>query len=143
PNRWLPVRADMFNRVAWQLRNRAHVQVYAWLPGLSFDLDPGLARVARWDPETGNVAPDPDQYRRLSPFDATARQRIIEIYQDLSRQAVFDGILFHDDALLTDFEDPGPDALAAYPAAALPATIAAIRSDTAPLPRSRRFQTPS
>lgn len=140
PNRWLPVRADMFNRVAWQLRNRAHVQVYAWLPVLSFDLDPGLARVARWDPETGNVAPDPDQYRRLSPFDATARQRIIEIYQDLSRQAVFDGILFHDDALLTDFEDAGPDALAAYQAAGLPASIAEIRADPDAMQRWTRFK---
>ncbi|WP_212589898.1 poly-beta-1,6-N-acetyl-D-glucosamine N-deacetylase PgaB [Bordetella genomosp. 7] len=140
PNRWLPVRADMFNRVAWQLRNRAHVQVYAWLPVLSFDLDPDLPRVTRWDAQTGSVAPDPEQYRRLSPFDATARQRIIEIYQDLSRQAVFDGILFHDDALLTDFEDAGPDALAAYQAAGLPASIAEIRADPDAMQRWTRFK---
>src|SRR3546814_10193070 len=27
PNRWLPMRADLFNRVAWQLRNRTGVRV--------------------------------------------------------------------------------------------------------------------
>jgi len=32
PNRHLPVRADLFNRVAWQLRNRAAVKVWAVLP---------------------------------------------------------------------------------------------------------------
>ena len=31
PNRYLPVRADLFNRVAWQLKTRAGVKVYAWL----------------------------------------------------------------------------------------------------------------
>eukprot|EP01132_Coremiostelium_polycephalum_P017168 gene17168-20581_t len=30
PNRHLPVRADLFNRVTWQLRTRAHVSVFAW-----------------------------------------------------------------------------------------------------------------
>jgi biofilm PGA synthesis lipoprotein PgaB len=30
PNRVLPMRADLFSRVAWQLRTRARVQVYAW-----------------------------------------------------------------------------------------------------------------
>ena len=35
PNRALPMRADLFNRVAWQLKTRAGVLVYAWLPMLS------------------------------------------------------------------------------------------------------------
>ena len=34
PNRHLPMRADLFNRVAWQLKTRAGVKVYAWLPVL-------------------------------------------------------------------------------------------------------------
>ena len=140
PNRWLPVRADLFNRVAWQLRNRANIQVYAWLPVLSFDLDPSVARVTRWDPDSGTVEPDPDQYQRLSPFDPVARQRIIEIYQDLSRQAVFDGVLFHDDAVLTDFEDAGPAALAAYQAAGLPASIREIRADPDAMARWTRYK---
>ncbi|MBV7486405.1 poly-beta-1,6-N-acetyl-D-glucosamine N-deacetylase PgaB [Bordetella sp. BOR01] len=140
PNRWLPMRADLFNRVAWQLRNRAHVQIYAWLPVLSFDLDPSIARVMRWNPESGAVEQDPEQYQRLSPFDPVARQRIIEIYQDLSRHAIFDGVLFHDDAVLTDFEDASPAALAAYRLAGLPAGIGEIRADPDAMARWTRYK---
>ena len=32
PNRWLPMRADLFNFVAWQLQTRAAVSVYALMP---------------------------------------------------------------------------------------------------------------
>ncbi|MFJ1299187.1 poly-beta-1,6-N-acetyl-D-glucosamine N-deacetylase PgaB [Pseudomonadota bacterium AL_CKDN230030165-1A_HGKHYDSX7] len=140
PNRWLPVRADLFSRVAWQLRNRANVQIYAWLPVLSFDLDPALPRVQRWNPQTGDVAVDSEQYVRLSPFDAESRRRITEIYQDLSRQAIFDGVLFHDDALLSDFEDASAPALAAYTAAGLPGSIREIRADPDAMQRWTRLK---
>jgi biofilm PGA synthesis lipoprotein PgaB len=143
PNRWLPVRADIFNRVAWQLRNRAKVKVYAWMPVLSFDLAPELDRVTRWTPGAPQTSalPDPKQYRRLSPFDPRARQQIIEIYEDLARHAHFDGILFHDDALLSDFEDASPSALKAYRQAGLPDNIAALREDPALMQRWTRFKT--
>ncbi len=36
PNRHLPVRADLFNRATWQLRTRAEVKVYAWIPPEAF-----------------------------------------------------------------------------------------------------------
>ncbi len=140
PNRWLPMRADLFNRAAWQLHNRANVMVYAWMPVLAFDMDPALPRVERWDPDTGLVAPDPDQYRRLSPFDATVRARIGDLYEDLARQAIFDGILFHDDALLSDFEDASPGALAAYRAAGLPGSIAELRADPDTMQRWTRYK---
>ncbi|WP_312997578.1 poly-beta-1,6-N-acetyl-D-glucosamine N-deacetylase PgaB [Achromobacter animicus] len=140
PNRWLPMRADLFNRAAWQLHNRANVMVYAWMPVLAFDMDPALPRVERWDPDTGQVAPDPDQYRRLSPFDATVRARIGDLYEDLARQAIFDGILFHDDALLSDFEDASPGALAAYRAAGLPGSIAELRADPDTMQRWTRYK---
>jgi len=140
PNRRLPMRADLFNRAAWQLRNRAHVGVYAWMPVLAFDLDPGLARVKRWDPRTGATAIDPEKYARLSPFDPEARRQIIELYEDLSRHAVFDGLLFHDDALLSDFEDAGPQALQAYRRAGLGDGIAALRANPESLRRWTRFK---
>src|SRR5690606_31470338 len=79
PNRHLPMRADLFNRAAWQLQSRAFVKVYAWLPVLSFNLDPSLQRVSRWYPDKGLTRVDPEQYQRLSPFDPKARQQIIEI----------------------------------------------------------------
>ncbi len=41
------------------------------------------------------------------------RQQITDIYEDLARHASFSGILFHDDAVLTDFEDVSPKAVAA------------------------------
>jgi biofilm PGA synthesis lipoprotein PgaB len=141
PNRWLPMRADLFNRAAWQLHNRANVMVYAWMPVLAFDLDPSLPRVTRWDPEAaGAPQADPDQYRRLSPFDATVRVRIGDLYEDLARYAIFDGLLFHDDALLSDFEDASPAALAAYRTAGLPGSIAELRADPDTLQRWTRFK---
>jgi len=36
PNRHLPVHADLFNRATWQLRTRAEVKVYAWIPPKAF-----------------------------------------------------------------------------------------------------------
>lgn len=142
PNRWLPVRADLFNRAAWQLHNRANVMVYAWMPVLAFDLDPSIARVTRWDPSRPDAAPqpDPDLYRRLSPFDPAARARIGDLYEDLARYAIFDGILFHDDAMLGDFEDAGPAALAAYRKAGLPGSIAELRADPALMQRWTRYK---
>jgi len=129
PNRVLPMRADLFNRVAWQLKSRAGVRVYAWMPVLSLDLDASHPRVQRWDPATRATAVDPAQYQRLSPFHAGNRAAIGQLYEDLSAHAAFDGLLFHDDALLSDFEDAGPDALRAYAAAGLPADMALLRAD--------------
>lgn len=140
PNRHLPMRADLFNRVAWQLHTRAHASVYAWMPVLSFALDPKLPRVTRWDPKTGQVGPDPDQYKRLSLFDPKVRQIIGEIYQDLARVGPIDGILYHDDAVFNDFEDASPAALKAYAAQGLPDSIAALRADPAVMQRWTRFK---
>ncbi|SDM34419.1 biofilm PGA synthesis lipoprotein PgaB [Geoalkalibacter ferrihydriticus] len=130
PNRHLPVRADLFNRVAWQLQTRTGVKVYAWMPVLAFTLGETRDQVQSWQAD-GPAAPDPEQYRRLSPFAPDALRLVEEIYEDLATHAAFSGILFHDDALLSDFEDAHPAALAAYAAAGLPEDIGAIRADPA------------
>lgn len=140
PNRHLPMRANLFNRVAWQLKTRSRVDVYAWMPVLSFALDSKLPRVTRWDPKTGTVAPDQKQYRRLSPFDPNVRQLIGDLYEDLARTTPVNGVLFHDDAILSDFEDASPAALKAYAAAGLPDNIAALRADPAVMQRWTRFK---
>lgn len=142
PNRRLPMRADLFNRAVWQLRNRARVKVYAWMPVLSFDLPADIARVVRRDPGHPDAPPGPDpaQYRRLSPFDPRARAAIADLYEDMARAAPIDGILFHDDAVLSDFEDAGPAALAAYRQAGLPDSIPALRADPAVLRRWTRLK---
>ena len=141
PNRHLPMRADLFNRVSWQLHTRAGlVKVYAWMPVLSFALDAKLPRVSRWDPATGKVAVDPKQYQRLSPFDPQVRKVIGEIYEDLARTSAIHGVLFHDDAVLSDFEDASPQALKTYAANGLPGSIQALRADPEVMQRWTRFK---
>ena len=142
PNRQLPVRSDLFNRAAWQLRTRAHVKVWAWMPVLAFDFGAGagaLQHVTSWD--DGRAAADQNQYQRLSPFDPAARQKILELYEDLGRAAAVSGVLFHDDAVLSDREDASPAALTAYAAAGFPSSIDAIRGDPEILQRWTRFKT--
>ncbi|MGB9153599.1 MAG: poly-beta-1,6-N-acetyl-D-glucosamine N-deacetylase PgaB [Alphaproteobacteria bacterium] len=141
PNRFLPVRQDLFNRVAWQLGTRAQVKVYGWLPVLSFDFGKDVTPVMAWNPTTNEVAPDPKAYHRLSPFDPEARRRIIGLYEDLGRNGPIDGLLFHDDAMLSDFEDASPAALDAYHDAGFPASIADIRANTDTMARWTSFKT--
>lgn len=140
PNSVLPMRADLFNRVAWQLRSRAGVRIFAWMPVLSLDLDASHPRVQRLNPETGALEVDAAQYQRLSPFDARNRADITRLYTDLSRHAAFDGLLFHDDALLSDYEDASAPALQAYARAGLPTDLRALRADPALMERWSRFK---
>lgn len=139
-NRWLPMRSDLFNFISWQLQTRGSVSVYAWMPVLAYDLDKSLPRVQAWDPNTGKIAVDPKQYKRLSPWDPVARQRIRDIYQDLARHANFNGVLFHDDALLSDFEDAGPQAMQAYRQAGFPGSIKEIRSNPETFEKWTRYK---
>ncbi len=109
PNQKMPVRADLFNRVAWQLKTRAGVSVYAWLPVLAFRAQlPIDWWVHEW--KDGQAVPSQNNYHRLSPFHPQAREFIAAIYRDLGRYNHFDGLLFHDDAILTNFEDANPAA---------------------------------
>ncbi|HKQ25714.1 MAG TPA: poly-beta-1,6-N-acetyl-D-glucosamine N-deacetylase PgaB [Burkholderiales bacterium] len=130
PNRHMPLRADLFSYVAWQLSSRAFVKVYAWMPVLAFELpstnSAAMLTVHSADADSASAHP---RYRRLSPFSADSQRVIGEIYEDLARHATFDGLLFHDDAVLDDFEDASPSALQAYQEWGLPASVEAIRSD--------------
>ena len=67
PNRHLPVRADLFSRVAWQLYTRTEVAVFAGMPVAAFDVS------------------------------AADRKHILEIYDDLGRSGRFQGVLYRDD----------------------------------------------
>ncbi len=144
PNRHLPMRADLFNRVAWQLFTRAGVMVYAWLPVLSFDLGEdhpaGKLLVQRLAPDGSPVAiPD---YRRLTPFSAQALKTVSEIYADLAIHASFHGLLFHDDAYLSDYEDASEAALQVYRRQwKLPPSIEDIRRDPGLFQRWSRHKT--
>lgn len=110
PNRHLPVKQDLFSRVAWQLKRKAAVKVYAWLPILAYKKNlPEALYIQEW--RDGKVQPASHIYKRLSPFNPEAREFVAEIYEDLAKHCNFDGILFHDDGILSDFEDVSPMAL--------------------------------
>ncbi len=140
PNRRLPMRADLFNFVAWQLQTRGGAKVYAWMPVLAFDLDGSLPRVQRWDAQSNTLRQATRPYVRLSPWNSQVRDEIRDIYQDLTRYATFDGVLFHDDAVLTDYEDAGAGAMAAWRAAGHREDIAQIRQNPAALHAWTRFK---
>lgn len=125
PNPHLPVRADLFNRVSWQLRTRAGVDVYAWLPLLAYKFPEGHA-LNKLRVQTAHVNKPP--YQRLSPFHPETKQVVTEVYQSLAKHASFAGVLFHDDAMLSDFEDASPWALEYYQSEwGLAASISEIR----------------
>ncbi|HEY8102738.1 MAG TPA: poly-beta-1,6-N-acetyl-D-glucosamine N-deacetylase PgaB [Burkholderiaceae bacterium] len=132
PNRHLPMRADLFSRVAWQLRTRVGVRVFAWMPVMAFKLpadDPVATSVVQVMQDAPKSAAN-GRYQRLSLFDPQVRKTITEIYEDLGKHAVFAGILFHDDATLSDYEDASPFALKVYRDEwHLPDSIDAIRSN--------------
>ncbi|MGE0372867.1 MAG: poly-beta-1,6-N-acetyl-D-glucosamine N-deacetylase PgaB [Gammaproteobacteria bacterium] len=129
PNRRLPMRADLYNRVAWQLATRAGVKVYAWLPVLAYVPEEGSPlqgqRVMR-DAADDAHAP---RYPRLSPFSAEARAFVGDIYEDLAVHAHIAGLLFHDDATLAEDEDASAAALEVYKGEwGLPSSVAGIRA---------------
>ena len=111
-NGYLPVKADLFGRVSWQLKTRVGVKVFAWMPLLAFD--PGPEKLRDLDLVTSTDGSKGIGYLRLSPFSERSRAFIKGIYTDLGRYASFEGILIHDDATLSDKEDAGPAALDYY-----------------------------
>jgi biofilm PGA synthesis lipoprotein PgaB len=116
--------------VAWQIRTRTPVKrLYAWMPLLAWELPKGDP--AAQDQVVTLTGDRTDRvnmgYHRLSPFSPRAREAIRELYQDLARSAAFDGLLFHDDATLSDYEDASPAALAQYRAWGLPGSVEEIR----------------
>jgi poly-beta-1,6-N-acetyl-D-glucosamine N-deacetylase len=114
-NRVLPVRADIFGHAANQLRIRG-IQVFAWMPTLSivFEDEAFNERYRVREYKDGSTAPSSSWYRRLTPFSPEVMQKIGMLYEDLAAGALISGILFQDDAYLTDFEDVHPLALRAF-----------------------------
>ncbi len=101
PNRHLPMRADLFNRVSFQLRTRAAVPfIYAWLPVLAFDLPSNhpetRSTVATHISTSSNGG---TSTARSSPISPIVRQTIKEIYEDAAKNAPpqLGGILLGDD----------------------------------------------
>ena len=72
PNRILPLRGDLLNRVAWQIRSRLGINIYVIMPLLDF------TDISR-DGSSGGIK------------DAENRQRIKILYQDMARNVPING----------------------------------------------------
>ncbi|MDT8894747.1 poly-beta-1,6-N-acetyl-D-glucosamine N-deacetylase PgaB [Halomonas sp. I1] len=101
PNRHMPMRANLFSRVAWQLYTRADVEVFSWMPVLAWQLPDPQQREALSLP-----SPEPGEVFRLDPTNVEARRIIAEIYEDLTASSWVYGLHFHDDAQLRETELP-------------------------------------
>jgi len=141
PSRHLPLRADLFNRVSWQLKTRAEVKVFASMPLLAFDLPAGN-RLANHLVESDTSKISKERYPRLTPFDPEVRQWVTELYKDLAKSALFDGIVFRDDATLGKYEDASSWALGYYSSEwGLPKSISEIRGIPASLKKWKQDKT--
>jgi biofilm PGA synthesis lipoprotein PgaB len=143
PNRNIPMRSDLFNRAAWQIKTRTQVKrVYAWMPVIAWELPPD-------NPAANDkvVTLQVDQkhlnmgYPRLSPFSPRARKVIQEIYEDLAKSSEIDGILFHDDVTLSDYEDDSEMARAQYRSWGFKPSVDEIRSDHSEFLRWTKLKT--
>ena len=106
------MKADIFSRVAWQLRTRSGVNIYAWMPVLSWDLDPTLTRV-KYLPTGEKKHKFILNNTAVSLLSMTGSEHKLVCYMMiLPDMLLFDGILFHDDALLSDYEDASAAAIA-------------------------------
>lgn len=97
-NSQLPVRAELFPRVAELLRRKTGVSVHAWLPVLGWEWpqDTHAPRSIR--------ASNAGEIPRIDPTDPRALERVGTLYAELAARAPIDGLLFHDDAFLRDDE---------------------------------------
>ena len=143
PNRELPVRADLFSHVAAEIHGRTPVRrVFAWMPVLAFHFPTAkvpASQLVRTQPSrSGHLAMG---YHRLSPFAPEALERVRHLYTDLSRFTTIEGVLFHDDLTLSDYEDANPAALARYRSWGLPTNLEAIRADPRLLARWTTLKT--
>jgi biofilm PGA synthesis lipoprotein PgaB len=113
PNRHLEVRADIFSHAVHQIMIRG-IKVYAWMPtlGVMLQTDQELYETLKvkrcTDVETGEYT------CKLSPFSKKTRKILGEIYEDLAGHSQISGVLFQDDAVLSDQEDCHPCALRAW-----------------------------
>lgn len=116
PNRALPMRMDLLNRVANQLYIRGF-SVYISMPVLSV-IPPAPTDSEPWlvmeEQRNGKTRTSSGCYRRLSPFHEQTAHIMTSLYDDLAAHVRFHGILFQDDAYLNTHEDRNPAAQAFY-----------------------------
>lgn len=108
-------RGQLFARSARAIKQAVpDVQIYAWMPTLNFKLDPkspyyGISLNSMIQSDLPEERNDPNRYRRLSPFVGASWDIVAQIYRELGWSAgnYIDGIVFHDDGIISDHEDAG------------------------------------
>jgi biofilm PGA synthesis lipoprotein PgaB len=76
PNVVLPMRADLLNRVAWQLRSRTNVNVYLHIPHNAIEQKKA------------------DKWALLDYTNLADKEQLLTLYSDLSQHATAQGLLF-------------------------------------------------
>lgn len=108
-NRHIRIRENLFNSVSRQIRQQTSVdRIFAWLPLMAWQ--PAISHLNY----VQHARDSSSGYIRLSPFDPENIRIIAEIYADFALHTPVDGLVFHDDITLNDFEDIQPLALATY-----------------------------
>jgi len=91
PNRHLPMRADLYNRVAWQIQSRTQVEhVFASMPLMA------------WDFSQFVVTDHPRCRACANPKDESRLQIIKDLYEDMAKTVNVDGLYFYDPVTLLD-----------------------------------------
>lgn len=100
-NRHIPVRDTLFPQVLSKIRQQTQVkQVYAWLPLIAWEF-PKSYKLGNVEHSLGSM----QGYIRISPFAPENLNLVAEIFSDFIQKNPVDGILYHDDITLSDYED--------------------------------------
>ena len=109
-NRHIATRDNLFPQVLSTIRDQTQVQhVYAWLPLIAWEF-PKQEQLQYVE----NSQKSSQGYIRISPFDPQNMRLVAEIFSDFLQKNPVDGILYHDDITLNDYEDSSPIAQKVY-----------------------------
>ncbi|NNH87911.1 poly-beta-1,6-N-acetyl-D-glucosamine N-deacetylase PgaB [Acinetobacter sp. ANC 4279] len=111
-NRHIPLRENLFPLLVKQIRSKTQVQhIYAWLPLMAWEF-PKSYHI----PYVSHSGGGKQGYIRVSPFDQQNLKYVSEIYLDFMKSNSVDGVLYHDDITLSDYEDISAPARKMYQA---------------------------
>ncbi|WP_407308375.1 poly-beta-1,6-N-acetyl-D-glucosamine N-deacetylase PgaB [Acinetobacter sp.] len=109
-NRHIPLRENLFPLLVKQIRNKTQVKhIYAWLPLMAWEFPKSYNIPYISHSEGGKQG-----YIRVSPFDQKNLKYVSEIFLDFMKSNSVDGILYHDDITMSDYEDISAPALSMY-----------------------------
>lgn len=122
--------SELYKIVVNKIREKyPHLEIFAWIPIIGFDVGRDDLLILSYNPETKEISRDPGKYKRLSFFNEDARKIIFQIYDDLLKTVKIDGIAFHDDGVMTDFEDASEWGIKAQVQQGFPVSIEEIRQN--------------